>query len=203
VCLLRHLQQRVASYRSAAQRPLIKQPRAPPPPSAEESSQVRLTYSMNRVCLVALRAIVQWGKASGSVDYIKLPLLELRQMALAFQPQCFFAETAMPLSPPEIPVDLNVSSAFASSTDANRTPDKALDSKSNSYWCSKKRPGAVHWGVQLREPTDISAVTVMWQQNFNSVYAPAEFRVQVRGHPLKQSLIILPVTLMGLALPHT
>jgi hypothetical protein len=40
VLLLRHLQSRVSSYRSAAQRPLVPHPRAPPPLSAEESSQV-------------------------------------------------------------------------------------------------------------------------------------------------------------------
>jgi hypothetical protein len=137
-----------------------------------------MTYTMNRVCLVALNAIVQWGKSSGSIDFIKLPLSELHRLTTSFQSQCFFQDAALPLCPPEANVEVDPASAFANSTDANRTPDKALDEKTNSYWCSKKRPGAVYWGVKLREASEISAVTVTWQQNFNSVFAPLEFRIQ-------------------------
>lgn len=180
ILLLQQLQQRVSGYRSAAQRPLVSQPKAPPPPSTEESSQVRLTYTMNRVCLVALNTIVKLGAAQGGggTPLVRLPLQELHRMALSFQPQCFFAEASLPLSPPETTVDVDPSTAFATSTDANRSPDKALDDKTNSYWCSKKRPGTVSWGVMLKEPTTLSAVTVTWQQNFNSVFAPLELHVQ-------------------------
>lgn len=56
--LLHHLHPRVAAYRSAARRPLLRAPRAPPPLSAEESSLVRMACTMNRVCLVALKVRV-------------------------------------------------------------------------------------------------------------------------------------------------
>lgn len=91
------------------------------------------------------------------MEYIKLPLMELHRMTASFNSQCFFHEVALPLSPPETTVGVDTSSAFATSTDANRTPDKALDDQINSYWCSKKRSGTVYWGVKLAAPTTMSA----------------------------------------------
>ncbi len=52
--------------------------------------------------------------------------------------------------------------------------------RSNSYWCSKKRPGTALWTVKLEAPADVSAVTLTFQHSFNSVFAPLLVRVQVR-----------------------
>ena len=48
-------------------------------------------------------------------------------MAQAFTPQCFFAEAALPLSPPEAPVEVEGGSAAATSVDGTRGAEKALD----------------------------------------------------------------------------
>lgn len=82
---------------------------------------------MNRVCLVALDAIVRLHAAqpdSQNTALLRAPLLELARMADCFAPQCFFSECSLPLSAPEAPVEVDPSTATASSTDANRSPDK-------------------------------------------------------------------------------
>jgi len=81
--------------------------------------------------LLPAQAIVQFGgqmpPGPAASDFIKLPLVELHSMAQGFTPQCFFADAALPLSPPEAPVAVEKGTAAASSTDGARTADKALD----------------------------------------------------------------------------
>ncbi|CAM9787732.1 unnamed protein product, partial [Discosporangium mesarthrocarpum] len=150
---------------------------APPPRTADESSDVHLACIMSRVGLEALRMVMdaaaapvgEGGKGCGDAAaanpvIVEGPLRVLAPMVERLKPLCFFKECSRLGVVPEADVELDDSTALANTEEAENPARNALDGSPYTHWLSRLKPSYSTWTASLRKPSELSAVVLAWPE---------------------------------------